>query len=310
MRTLIAIVSALWMSGGLAPATGLAWNDTGHQVIASIAWDHLSETARQHVTELMARSTNASLTSLFPQDGRPLAVRQRAFFLSASTWPDEIRGTPDDHPTWHHRNLYWKQQKGQPVDLPDLEVNPQNILERLPFIVGFLADAGKPVEERAALVAWLVHLIGDVHQPLHVSARVTAREPKGDHGGNDFKLDLRPEPNPNHERNSLHFYWDGMLDKAIPRNPQEGFSRYVRRVADQVKAAHPRPTMVADLKRGKFEDWARESLAAAQQAYPTTLRRNEAPSGKYRAAGGLVAQSRVALGGYRLAATLEELFGQ
>ena len=179
MRALIAIVSALWILGSLTPATVLAWNDTGHQVVASIAWDHLSETARQNVTALMAKSTNAVLLGMFPQDDRPLPLRQREFFLAASTWPDVIRGTVDDRPTWHHRNLYWKQVKGQAVDLPDIEVNPENVLERLAFITRSLAEASTPAEERAMLASWLLHLVGDLHQPLHVGARVTATEPRG-----------------------------------------------------------------------------------------------------------------------------------
>ena len=63
------------------------------------------------------------------------------------------------------------------------------------------------------------------------------------------------------------------------------------------------------LKPDKFEDWARESLEATKaHVYPASLKRNQAPSGLYRTASGKVAVERVALGGYRLAALLSELF--
>jgi hypothetical protein len=305
MRIVGATLSVFWVLGVTPPGSALAWNDTGHQVVASIAWDHLRESTRQTVVTLMAQSTNERLTALLSPDSRPLAVRQREFFVRASTWADLIRGAEDDRPTWHHRSFFWKQVNGQAVDLPDIEVNEQNVIERLAAIEGLLREGSRPVPERAMFTAWLLHLAGDIHQPLHCASRVTAQEPAGDRGANLFLLDLRPDG----ERNKLHAYWDGMLDHAFPRGPEEGSSAYLRRLANTAKTAHPRNTMSTMLKLGKFEDWARESLAAAKNAYPPSLRRDQAPPSKYRSAGGKIALKRVALAGYRLAATLEELLG-
>lgn len=67
----------------------------------------------------------------------------------------------------------------------------------------------------------------------------------------------------------------------------------------------------AGLKPGQFEEWCRESVAAAQvNAYPLALKREQNPPGAYRVLVSTVALERVALGGYQLAAMLEELFGQ
>lgn len=306
MRTVVATLSAFWVLAVGPLGSALAWNDTGHQVVALIAWDHLREPTRQTIVALMAQSTNERLTALFAQDGRPLAVRRREFFVRASTWADLIRGTEDDRPTWHHRSFFWKQDNGQAVDVPDVEVNEQNVIERLAAIEGILREVSRPVPERAMFTAWLLHLAGDIHQPLHCASRVTPQEPHGDRGGNSFLLDLRPDGG----RNNLHAYWDGMLDHAFPRGPQEGSSAYLRRLANAAKAAHPHNTMATALKLGKFEDWARESLAETENAYPPSLERNQVPSPTYLTAGGKVALKRVALAGYRLAATLEELLGQ
>lgn len=306
MRAVVATLSAFWVLAVAPPGSALAWNDTGHQVVALIAWDHLREPTRQTIVALMAQSTSEPLTALLPQDGRPLAVRQREFFVRASTWADLIRGTADDRPTWHHRSFFWKQDNGQAVDVPDVEVNDQNVIERLAAIEGILREGSRPVPERAMFTAWLLHLAGDIHQPLHSASRVTPEEPHGDRGGNFFLLDVRP----NGERNNLHAYWDGLLDQVFPRGPQENGSAYLRRLANVAKAAHPRNTMAAVLKLGKFEDWARESFAEAKNAYPPSLERDQAPPPSYLTAGGKVALKRVARAGYRLAATLEELLGQ
>jgi hypothetical protein len=305
MRIVVAALSALWVLAVAPLDSALAWNDSGHQVVALIAWDHLREPTRQKVVELMAQATNERLFDLFPQDGRPLAVRQREFFVAASTWADDVRGTEDDRPTWHHRSFFWKQVNGHAVDLPDVEVNEQNVIERLAAIEGLLREGSRPVAERAMFLAWLLHLAGDIHQPLHCASRVTPEEPRGDRGGNFFLLDVRPDG----ERNNLHAYWDGMLDHAFPRGPHENGSAYLRRLANTAKTVHPRNTMSTVLKLGKFEDWARESLVAAKHAYPLSLERHQAPPPTYRTAGGRVALQRVALAGYRLAATLEELLG-
>jgi hypothetical protein len=102
------------------------------------------------------------------------------------------------------------------VDVPDIEVASENILERLEHFKTFLADTSQPAADRAIGLAWVLHLVGDVHQPLHCSARVTIREPAGDKGANDFKLDSKNK--------NLHAYWDSMIGKAIPRRSNEGTS--------------------------------------------------------------------------------------
>jgi hypothetical protein len=151
-------------------------------------------------------------------------------------------------------------------------------------------------------MAWILHLVGDVHQPLHCASRVTAKEPKGDQGGNMFVLDANDQ--------NLHHYWDGMLDKAVVRKTNEGTSVYLRRAATEVSKGHPRAAVQDQLKPGKFEDWAQESFAAAKDAYPPDLKRGKVPSAGYRKAGTQVATERVALGGYRLGLLLEEVAGQ
>ena len=306
MRAVVAALAAIWVFAVFPLGSALAWNDTGHQVVALIAWDHLREATRQKVVTLLVQSTSERLTSLFPNDRRSLAARQREFFVKASTWADLIRGTEDDRPAWHHRSFFWKPVNGQAVDLPDIDVNEQNAIERLAVIAGVLRDASRPVAERATFTAWLLHLAGDIHQPLHCASRVTPEEPRGDRGGNWFRLDLRPDG----ERNNLHGYWDGMLDHILPRGPQEDGGAYLRRVADAAKVAHPRHAMAARLELGRFEAWARESFAAAKKAYPPSLEPNQAPPASYLTSSGKVALERVALAGYRLAATLEALWGQ
>ena len=311
MRIVGAALSVPWivLMGHLWPAS--AWNDTGHQVVALIAWDNLPPELRSKLVAMMRQAEPATrLPSLFPEDKRSMDVRAREFFRRAATWSDLIREVPELHqPTWHHRDFYWRQDRGRAIDLPDLQVHPENLLERLHYFKKLLANPTVPVRERAIGIAWVGHLVGDIHQPLHCSARVTAVERKGDHGGQDFELAPRSRPHSPDGRYSLHAYWDDMLDRAVPRRSGERLGDYLQRAAALVVSQHPRAQLEADLKPGQVDAWARESVVAAQSAYPSSLRRGQEPSADYRNLGIQVALARLALAGYRLALMLRDVGG-
>ena len=285
-----------------------AWNDTAHQIIALIAWERLSDSTRGTVIDILRQAPpDAGLARLLSQDKRPWPARQREFFRRASTWPDRVRyleiadRRTYHRPTWHYQHFFWRQGPNGPVDLPGLPVNSENVVERLQHFRGVLKAPGNSMGERAIAQGWLLHLVGDVHQPLHGGSRVTRREPDGDRGGNLFRLGPSTE--------DLHTYWDRMLDQAIPRYPNESTGAYLARAAALVVARHPRVSLEGDLKPGKFEDWARESLEEAKRAYPPTLRRGQDPPATYTQWASPVAIERVARAGYRLAALLEEVYG-
>jgi len=81
----------------VCPRSAEAWNGTGHELVAGIAWDNMTPAARQKAIELLeAAPENACLLDLFPNDARPLEVRQREFFMRAATWPDVIRPRGDN----------------------------------------------------------------------------------------------------------------------------------------------------------------------------------------------------------------------
>jgi hypothetical protein len=311
VRIVAAVLSVPWivLTGPLWPAS--AWNDTGHQVVALIAWDNLPPDPRSKLVAMMRQAEPTTrLPRLFPEDKRPMEVRAGEFFRRAATWPDLIREVPELHrPTWHHRDFYWRQDKGRAIDLPDFQVHPENLLERLHYFKKLLANPTVPARERAIGIAWAAHLVGDVHQPFHCSARVTAMERKGDHGGQDFELAPRSPPHPSGERYSLHAYWDDMLDRAVPRRSGERLGVYLQRAAALVMSHYPRAQLEAALKPGQFDAWARESVVAAQSAYPASLRRGQEPSADYRNLGTHVALGRLALAGYRLALMLRDVAG-
>jgi hypothetical protein len=303
------------------PQTVLGWNATGHQVVAGIAWDNMTPTARRNaILLLQAAPADACLLDLFPDDSRPLAERQREFFMRASTWPDIVRPGEEDTRActrfhrrgWHFINYFWEGISGgtgsnAPQDREDIEIPEVNAVERLKIFRAVVV-CGTPQEERATTLAWVLHLVGDIHQPLHTSARVTSRplEREGDQGGNLFKL------GPNNGSLSLHSFWDGIIDRSIARRQEERDNNhaYLNRVVRVITQEHPRSELAGRLHSGDFEAWSLEGLEKTKRVvYPQSLQRGQIPQENYRITAFTTSKEAIALAGYRLADLLNQMLG-
>lgn len=140
-------------------------------------------------------------------------------------------------------------------------------------------------------IAWLEHLVGDVHQPLHATSRITVNHPKGDAGGNFLKFCAC--------RDELHAYWDGLLgDKptiAVVSRTGQGL----------VAKGRPSGAAIADPA-----GWVDESAALAKSVvYVAPISEDNDPAvtisprpdAAYQKQALQVARSQAALAGYRLA---------
>lgn len=281
-----------------SPAPARAWDALGHEVIARIAWEHMKpETRAKAVALLRSAPPDADLANL-SADGREL-------FQRAATWPDIVRDEafPErrekyHHSSWHYTNYFWElDETGRPRDVDRLRPQDVNIVERLQALERSVADPGRDASLRAVDLAWLLHLGGDIHQPLHASARVTATEPEGDRGGNLFKLD----------GDDLHWYWDNLLSKDFRRRLFESEAGRVERVARVVQQRHPRSSFADRLAPGRYEEWARAGFATSKSVVYRGVERGRTPGREYREAAFAVAEPAVALAGYRLAEILDRV---
>jgi len=149
-----------------------------------------------------------------------------------------------------------------------------------------LADGSLSPAERGEALAWVLHLVGDIHQPLHTSARVTPSEPEGDRGGNLFKL---------RRRDNLHRYWDGVLRREYPRDS-------VVEIALRIANRHPRSSLAAARASDQPRQWSEEGLEIClERVYPDTLERGRQPPRSYRLMVAETAELRIAKAGRRLA---------
>src|SRR4029079_6404378 len=120
-----------------------------------------------------------------------------------------------------------------------------------------LQDSDEDPTVRAVHLAWLIHLIGDLHQPLHRSALFTTPFVTGDHGGNDFFI------RPGMKAIKLHGFWDDLLGtSAVPKIPHQQ--------AIALRATYPRARFPVLTISPAPLDWTKETRPLAiDNAYAT-----------------------------------------
>jgi S1/P1 Nuclease len=322
LRVLL-IAALIIVHGSECPV--FAWDDTGHRVVARIAWDNMKPQARARSLEILRQAdpdTDLNETFLLKDtgsEGKSQAVRDRMFFVRASNWSDIIRNKSSinaerfrkyHHSTWHYINFFWERSaSGTPVDRTDLPADAENVVERLQVLSQALSDSTTLAQNKAIFLAWVLHLTGDIHQPLHTSAQVTAVIPGGDEGGNLFPIRSRGGGD---TCRKLHCYWDQLLTvkfSAPKQDPQ--LDKTINDISFMVMSANPRASIEGQLADGQFELWAKEGFAASKTSvYPLSLQPSKKPSVEYRKSAEDIAIPAVALAGYRLADLLNSLFGQ
>jgi hypothetical protein len=158
----------------------------------------------------------------------------------------------------------------------------------------------------------IIHFVGDIHQPLHCTTRVSSALPGGDHGGNLVTIKIT-EPNGSLRSINLHSYWDGGLESFPKGGPPPQYLppplSKIPPAAALARQANP-PTAPA-LKLNdpfNFQAWANESFSLAKNVVHNGVSNGIEPGAAYRNKGRKIARQRAAWGGYRLAALLNSIW--
>lgn len=291
------MVGPLFVAVLFAHSTPAAcWGDKGHEIVALIAERYLDPAARTEVS--------AMLTT----DPDNLTAHDSA---SEATWADKYnkktssgRGPPAPCETceWHFINIEIARPDlddacfGHPV-LPAGVVasgGPPHacIVDKLEQFVGELGDPATALDERRIALKFVLHLIGDLHQPLHVAD-------DHDAGGNQKLVSVRGS-----SAGNLHFYWDVPLVERLGKDPNRIAARLVARISPQQRLAWSSDTVV---------DWAWETFRLAREhAYGLLLPPN--PEGTYPLTEAYLRISlndailQLSKAGVRLAVTLNRAF--
>ena len=297
--------------------SAFAWDDTGHKLTAYIAWEQMTPAAREKVVKiLLSAPEDSDLSVFYLQDSRSAAAKQRELFMIAATWADivrdknfKVRNEKYHHGNWHYLDTFWRDDNGKVELVTDLKPDEQNAVERLFFFDKVLRDAAASDADKAIALAWILHVGGDIHQPLHDSGRVTKYDPKGDQGGNLFIVS--PKGATGENRVSLHWFWDSIIGRSIPRVNDACDSDYLPPIAADIMKKYPAAKMQSRLKLGKFDEWQQEGFQiASTKVYPASLKFNETPSDEYKKMAFDISEEQLALAGYRLGAMINEIFGK
>ncbi len=189
----------------------------GHHVTAVIAYELLNESDRAEVIDLLSHMPEFERHFAAPDGIRNQGSIDRWRIGVAGAWPDIIRGTDWDRPSWHYQ-LGASHVIGK-VAVPDppralpadatLETQSLHIQQAVELCTTVFRDPNQPKEDRAIALCWMLHLYADGHQPCHAGSLYAAEFPDGDRGANFIKLK---------DGSNLHSTWDGLLGRDANAN--------------------------------------------------------------------------------------------
>jgi S1/P1 Nuclease len=298
MKRLILLV-VLTLLG--ANTNALAWNARGHMMVAAVAWQHMTPQSRDRASALLKLNPDYKKWVA----GVAAAKQDEIAFVKASTWADAIKsehGYKNDgedatvanadlnvgysdhlqHRYWHYIDLPFSTD-GTPL------INPKgpNVRTRIGDFRRVIRSQNQTDDVRSYDLVWLIHLVGDIHQPLHATSRFSKKLPKGDSGGNDVKI-CTPTCG-----GSLHAFWDDIL----------GTSSSVDAAITAARKLAVAPTTAAAMTNQRA--WSQESFAIAKASvYVSPIGAGAGPftiTAAYRAKARSIAEKQVALAGARLA---------
>jgi hypothetical protein len=273
----LCVVLFVMLLGPAHPA--VAFNATGHKIVAEVAWQKLNAAQRQAIVDILRK--HPRFTKDFKNE-MPQAIAQQGadaqnhwIFCQAAIWPDIVRGIqqPDKgiyhRPRWHYINL--------PVFLDDDQADAfaGNLVANVSFAIpsggdeeklngvqavknsfNIVSSSQSTAKEKAVHYCWLIHVIPDLAQPLHSAALfTTGLFPAGDKGGN--AVSIRRDTSSGNG-GSLHSVWDGLLGSG-------GDFDSVVEDAKTIIQAHP-AEFNAPFAALPDDVWATESQAVAVQA--------------------------------------------
>jgi hypothetical protein len=294
-----------------------AWDDTGHKISAYIAWQQMTPAVREQVIKiLLAAPEDAQLSTFYlPYRSQSDETKKREFFMTAATWPDIIRDRLFEtrykkyhHSNWHYSDTFWTVKDGK-VELLSMGDESGKAIDMIAEFNKVERDPQASPAQKALGIAWLEHLIGDIHQPLHASARVTDLEPKGDQGANLFLL--TPKGTARADQLDLHWFWDSIIGRNLPNSKDKCDTDYIDPIAKDIMKKYPYAKEQTRLNAGNFAEWKKESFEiASTQIFPADLKRNQMPSDKYKKNALRIAEERLALAGYRMGDLFNGIFGK
>ena len=268
---LVKVIPSLMLALLLTAGSEFGWGGDGHKVVAEIAAAHLTPEARAGVQELLGPGVSMA---------------------DVSSWADRVRRERKETAPWHYVNY--------PIELdePDFDVMKEpggNVAWAVQEMTRRVQDTALPEKEREEALKFLIHLAGDLHQPLHAGTG-------DDAGGNGVDIVW------NGEKTNLHKAWDG---KII-----ESRKMFTSQIIDEISAKLTAEGMDSTQRGGPY-DWmveshvyARDVAYANMEKFGTPAEEGPELSGAYANAAWPIVERRLAEAGLRLAMILNHIYAE
>jgi nuclease S1 len=243
--------------------SALRWGPDGHRIVAEIALERLSATVADETRRLLGGQN----------------------ITDVATWADEVRRQLPNTGPWHYID----------IEITDSSYVPARdckedacVIAAVAAQTAILSDRTRSDSARAVALKFVVHFIGDLHQPLHAGER-------GDKGGNDVKVTFEGK------LTNLHSIWDSGMLLSFGQTDAD----IVRQLTDEIG----RRSDIAALSRGTVVSWVMESHDIARDVVYRNLPNSLVITQQYVDAARPVIYERLLRGGVRLAAVLERALG-
>jgi hypothetical protein len=231
----------------LRPATGRCWGDEGHEIVGLIAEHYLQPAVRARVTALLA--------------GDSSGLTRSTGIADEATWADKFRDSDRNTTRLHYRETAAWHFIDLEIDRPDVDAacfgHPalppggnasagpaaDCIVDKIVEFRGELAQAATAADERRLALQFLLHFVGDVHQPLHAADH-------HDRGGNGIRVRAAGSA-----AGTLHHYWDTVFVGRLGPGPDAVAADLIAGISEPQRRAW---------SSGTPADWAEESFALAK----------------------------------------------
>lgn len=268
------VFSVAIMTGFISlPQPARAWSFLGHQTAAVIALEYLSPKATKELEIIL--------------NGEAIE--------KAATWPDSIRSKPEwKHAKYYHyKNLspgddYFSDLKNSVISKRDRS----DVVRALLHAEDVIIDPTTTARDRKNALRFFIHLIADLHQPLHAGFY-------SDSGGNSYSMPWYGV------KTNLHSVWDGKLLQSYGKIQFPTEKTYDPRALAQSFKAVSGGTLL-QWKKGSYVDWLNESISIRDEAYSNV----KIPSDSYYAAHIDSVEVQLQKAGFRLALLLESLLAK
>lgn len=260
MKRILIFVLFIAHSSLLFANDDLLWGQTGHRVVGEIAYNHLTKKAIRNLEKLVGKESLAMM----------------------STYADEIKSDRkyDQYKPWHYVN--WKEGETYSTSAKN---SKGDLIVGIAKCKEIISDPKRSQEDKIFYLKMLVHLVGDLHQPLHIGRAE-------DRGGNAIRVKwFRGNSN-------LHSVWDTKMIESYNMTYSEL----------STNLDHFTKVQVAAIQKGTVLDWVNETRVLTMKVYQSA-KPNQNLSYRYMYDHFATVKKQLQKGGLRLAKVLNELFG-